>query len=271
MRGSDPGQAIADDPLQVTHQIRIATGGNPNLLPEESKSYYAGFVLEDIAGVKNLSFNVDYFKFRINQVIVTPSATYLLSDRGRAQFPNAIVRESAGGPIIRIDSVPSNNPDAYQIYKGIDIGVNYRLNNTRYGDFRFSAEATRVLEIGSDSGLGGGYFDNVGLFNNMKWRGQAAVGWNYKDFAAGVTADYIGSYWNDGFSSTVQWREAAQTLVGASVGYRGFRGYQISVGASNLFDNLPPFNGFDTSSFDPNTYGAMAMGRFVYLRVRKDF
>ncbi len=265
---------VLQDPLRPQdppQQIRIATGGNPNLLPEESKSYYAGFVLEDIAGVKNLSFNVDYFKFRINQVIVTPSATYLLSDRGRAQFPNAIVRESAGGPIIRIDSVPSNNPDAYQIYKGIDIGVNYRLNNTRYGDFRFSAEATRVLEIGSDSGLGGGYFDNVGLFNNMKWRGQAAVGWNYKDFAAGVTADYIGSYWNDGFSSTVQWREAAQTLVGASVGYRGFRGYQISVGASNLFDNLPPFNGFDTSSFDPNTYGAMAMGRFVYLRVRKDF
>ena len=265
---------LIQDPLRLSdppQQQRIATGGNPNLLPEESESYYAGFVLEDIMGTKNLSFNVDFFKFRINQVIVTPSANYLISERGRNQFPNAIVRESPGGPIIRIESVPSNNPDAYQIYRGVDIGVNYRLNNTRYGDFRFSAEATRVLEIGSDSGLGGGYFDNVGLYNNMKWRGQAAVGWNYKDFGAGVTADYIGSYFNDGFSATTQWQQSAFTLFGASFGYRGIRGVQITVGANNLFDKTPPFNGFDTSSFDPNTYGAAALGRFVYLRVRKDF
>jgi outer membrane receptor protein involved in Fe transport len=46
---------------------------------------------------------------------------------------------------------------------------------------------------------------------------------------------------------------------------------QITVGANNLFDKTPPFNGYDTSSFDPNTYGAAALGRFVYLRVRKDF
>jgi len=105
----------------------------------------------------------------------------------------------------------------------------------------------------------------------MKWRGQAAVGWNYKDFGAGVTADYIGSYFNDGFSATTQWQQSAFTLFGASFGYRGIRGVQITVGANNLFDKTPPFNGFDTSSFDPNTYGAAALGRFVYLRVRKDF
>lgn len=265
---------VLQDPLRPQdppQQIRIATGGNPNLLPEESKSYYVGIVLEDIAGVKNLSFNVDYFKFKIDQVIVTPSATFLLSQRGRDQFPNAIVRESPGGPIIRIDAVPSNNPAAFQLYRGVDIGVNYRLNNTRFGDFRFAADATRVIEIGSDSGLGSGYFNNIGLYNNMKWRANASVSWNRKDWASAVTADYIGHYFNDGWSTTDQWREGAQTLIGASVGYRGFRGLQITVGANNLFDRLPPFNGYTTEGFDPNTYGAMALGRFVYVRVRKDF
>lgn len=82
---------MSDPPQQAQ---RIVTGGNPGLLPETAKSTYVGMVVEDVGGIKNLSFNVDYFKFRINQVIVTPSATYLLSARGMAQFPNAIVRDS---------------------------------------------------------------------------------------------------------------------------------------------------------------------------------
>jgi outer membrane receptor protein involved in Fe transport len=264
---------VLQDPLRLQdppQQQRIVTGGNPNLLPETAKSYYYGLVVEDIAGVKNFSINVDYFKFRINQVIVTPSATFLLSEQGRIQFPNAIVRDGAGGPITRIDSVPSNNPNAYQIYRGFDIGVNYRLNNTRYGDFVFGAEATRILEIGSDSGLGGGYFDNVGLYNNPKWRGQASVGWRYKDYRANLGGDYIGKYFNDGYTAA-GWDEGAYTLFSGSFSYSGFLGTTLTVGVNNLLDKKPPFNGYDTASFDPNTYGAGAMGRFIYVRVRKEF
>ncbi len=264
---------LLQDPLRPQdppQQQRIVTGGNPNLLPEEAESYYAGIVLEDIVGVKDLTISFDYFKFRINQVIVTPSATFLLSERGRQQFPNAIVRDGAGGPILRIESVPSNNPAAYQIYRGYDLGVNYRLRNTRVGDFNFGVDVTRVLEIGSDSGLGGGYFNNIGLWNNPKWRGNAAVGWRYKDFSASVNADYIGKYFNDAFVAG-GWPQGSFTLFSAGVSYRGFMGSTITLGANNVFDKTPPFNGYDTSSFDPNTYGAAALGRFVYLRVRKDF
>ena len=267
---------VLQDPLRPQdppQQQRIVTGGNPNLLPETAKSTYAGLVVEDIGGIKNFSFNLDYFKIRINQVIVTPSSTFLLSTRGLAQFPNAIVRDTTlgnPGPILRIESVPANNPDAYQIYRGIDIGVNYRLNKTRFGDFNFSAEATRTLEIGSDSGLGGGYFDNIGLFNNPKWRGQATIAWRYKEFGASFGADVIGPYFNDGFANP-GWDQGAYTLCQTAVSYRGFWGTTITVGANNLFDNLPPFNGYDTSSFDPNTYSGGAMGRFLYIRVRKEF
>lgn len=264
--------SVLQDPLRLDdppQQQRIVTGGNPNLLPEEGETFYGGIVV-DIPAVKDLSFNIDYFKFRINQVIVTPSATFLLSERGRAQFPNAIVRDGANGPILRIESVPSNNPLAYQLYKGVDFGVNYRKRNTQWGDFNFGLEATRTLEIGSDSGLGGGYFDNIGLYNNPKWRGTANVGWRYKDWGAGVTADYIGKYFNDGYT-TLGWGENPYTLISTAVSYRGFLGTTITVGANNVFDNLPPGNGRDTGGFDANTYGAGALGRFLYIRVRKDF
>jgi iron complex outermembrane receptor protein len=263
---------VLQDPIRLQdppQQQRIVTGGNPNLLPEEGETLYAGIVV-DIPAVKELSFNIDYFDFKINQVIVTPSATFLLSERGRQQFPNAIVRDGANGPILRIESVPSNNPAAYQVYKGLDFGANYRLRNTQFGDFNFGVEVTRTIEIGSDSGLGGGYFNNIGLYNNPKWRGQASVGWRYKDWGAGVNADYIGKYWNDGY--TVQgWGENPYTLFSAAVSYRGLWGTTVTVGANNVLDNLPPENGRDTSGFDPNTYGAGALGRFVYVRIRKDF
>lgn len=266
---------VLQDPLRPqdpAQQLRIVTGGNPGLIPEEAESTYAGLVIE-VPKVKDLSFNLDFFKFRINSVIVTPSATYLLSERGRNQFPNAIVRDSAlgnPGPILRIESVPSNNPDAYQIYKGVDVGVKYTIRNTRFGDFRFTADATRILEIGSDSGLGGGYFDNIGLYNNMKWRANASTIWRYKDFGGAVSADYIGKYFNDAY--TVQgWGENPYALIAAQFSYSGFFGTTMTLSVNNLFDKQPPFNGYDTAGFDPNTYGAGALGRFIALRVSKEF
>ena len=139
---------VLQDPLRLQdppQQQRIITGGNPDLLPETAKVKYAGVVFEEPFKIKNLSFSADYFDMRINQVIVTPSSTFLLSERGRNQFPNAIVRDSAlgnPGPILRIESVPSNNPAAYQMYRGFDFGVRYALRNTRTGNYTFAADAT---------------------------------------------------------------------------------------------------------------------------------
>jgi iron complex outermembrane receptor protein len=255
-----------DDPPQ---QRRIVTGGNPNLLPEEGETYYGGMVVE-VPAVKGLSFNIDYFRFRIDQVIVTPSATFLLSTRGRAQFPSAIVRESPGGPISRIESVPSNNPAAYQLYRGYDLGVQYRLPQTPFGDFNFAADVTRTEEIGSDSGLGGGYFNNIGLYNNPKWRGNASVGWRRENLSATLGADYIGSYYNDAYT-VLGWPESSVTTFNGTISYRGLRKTTISVGMNNILDERPPENGRATEGFDTSTYGASALGRFAYIRIRREF
>ncbi len=268
-------QGVLQDPLRPQdppQQQRIVTGGNPNLLPETAKVKYAGIVV-DIPRIKELSFNIDYFKFQIDQVIVTPGVNFLLTPNGIASFPNAIVRDSAlgnPGPILRIETVPSNNPKAFVKYEGMDFGVKYTLRNTRYGNFNFEVNTTRILEVGSDSGLGGGYFNNTGLFVNPKWRGNASIGWRQKDWGFTVNADYIGKYFNDGFVAP-GWGENPYTTVHPQISYRGFWNSTIQLGANNVLDNKPPFNGRDTGGFDPNTYGAGALGRFVYVRVRKEF
>jgi iron complex outermembrane recepter protein len=265
---------LVQDPVRLQdppQQQRIVTGGNPNLLPELGKTYYGGVVLE-FPRVRDLSFSFDAFKFRINQAIVTPSSTYLLSTNGRAQFPNAIVRDNTvgnPGPILRIESVPSNNPQAYVKYRGFDLGVKYRLRNTEVGEFNFSADATHVLERGSDSGLGGGYVDNVGLLFDPSWKGTTSIGWKYKDYGAAVSADYIGKFHNDGY--TVDgWGENPYTLIHANLTYRGFWGSTVTIGANNLMNNRSPANGRETAGISPYQPTG-ALGRFLYIRVRKDF
>ncbi len=267
---------VQQDPLRpqdTAVQQRIVTGGNPGLIPETAKVKYYGAVFEDIFKVKNLSFSVDHFDMRINSVIVTPSSAFLLSTRGMAQFPNAVVRDSTlgnPGPILRIESVPSNNPAAYQMYRGFDFGVRYGLKNTRSGNYTFAADATQIAKTGSDSGLGGGFFDNVGYYYNPRWKANAGAAWRYKDIGANLNADWTTHYYNDNYTAQ-GWGENPFTLIHASVVYAAFWNSTITIGATNLLNNRPPANGRESVGFDPNAYGAGVLGRFLYIRVRKDF
>ena len=268
--------SVLQDPLRPQDpptNLRIVQGGNPNLLPETAKTQYVGGVIES-PKIKNLSLSVDFFNIRINQFIVTPGNAFLLSPAGIAQFPNGVVRDNTlgnPGPILRLQSVPSNNPLAYQIYRGFDFGVRYALKRTRVGDFRFSADATQILKIGTDSGLGGGFFNNAGYYNNPRWRSQASVNWTYKDYGASITADRIGHFYNDGFTAA-GWGENPLALISTQFRYSGFWHSTISIGANNLFNVSPPPNGrFSSAGFDTSTYGPAVLGRFLFARVRKEF
>ena len=169
-----------------------------------------------------------------------------------------------------METVPSNNPLAYQLYRGFDYGVKYSLRNTRYGDFRFNADATQIFKAGSDSGLGSGFFDNTGYYFNPRWKASAGTSWNYKQYGASLTADYTHHYYNDAY--TLQgWGENPYTIMGGSVRYSGWWNSTITIGASNLLNNRPPTNGRETAGFDPGAYGAGALGRFMYIRIRKEF
>jgi iron complex outermembrane receptor protein len=267
---------VLQDPLRLQDppvQQRIVTGGNPNLLPETAKVKYAGAVFEDIFKIKDLSVSFDYFDMRINQVIVTPSSTFLLSERGRAQFPNAIVRDTNlgnPGPILRIESVPSNNPAAYQMYRGFDFGIRYAMRNTRWGNFTFAADATQIKKTGSDSGLGGAFFNNTGLYYNPRWKANAGTAWRYKDIGANLNVDWTHHFYNDAY--TVQgWGENPYTLVHGSIIVAKFFRSSITIGANNMLNNRPPPNGRESIGFDPNAYGPGVLGRFLYVRVRKEF
>ena len=260
-------------PQDAARQLRILLGGNPGLKPEEGKVQYSGAVFE-VPAIKGLSFNVDFFDIQIRNVINILSATYLLSAEGRRNFPNAVVRDNSlsnPGPITSLLGISNNL--GLQLYRGLDWGVKYTLRNTRFGNFTFSGEATEIIKRGSDSGQGAGFFDNSGLYFDVEWRYNYGISWRYKNFGAAVTADIIGKFFNDRQSTATfaGWGENVYPVINPSVSYRGFRRTTITVGASNVFNNRPPPNGFLTLGFDDRAYSAGALGVSVYLRVRKEF
>jgi hypothetical protein len=96
------------------------------------------------------------------------------------------------------------------------------------------------------------------------------VSWRKGNWGAAATTDYVGSYFNDGFPPA-SWGENPYAVVNPSITYKGLWNSKITIGATNVFDHLPPSNGRFVDGYDPNTYGAGALGRFLYMRVRHTF
>ncbi len=263
-----------NDPLrpgQPVVGLRSVTGGNPNLKPENGEVIYFGAVFES-PKIKNLSLSIDFLQIKILNVINTPSTTFLLSAAGQAQYPNAVVRDnSAGfpGPILYVSSVPINA--AEQDYKGIDSEVRYSVPTREFGTFGLTLQATYTTSIALVTGFAPGKFQSVGQYNNPRLRGLGIATWSWQKWSAAVSADYIGQYFNAGYS-TPGWGEKQVTVVNPSLTYRTRWNTTIRIGVNNVLGREPPVNGFTSSNWDQNTYGEnVATGRLFYLDVKKTF
>jgi iron complex outermembrane receptor protein len=261
------------DPLRPTDpatQLRIITGGNPLLQPENGKIWYGGAVLDFekmLKPLKGLTLSVDWFNFTIKDVITSYTSPNTLF----VYFPNRVIRDNSGGypgPIQYLEATPNNVAGYY--YRGLDIGLDYTLRGTRLGDFNFGVQATRINYYGYDSGLGGGPINYVGTYNTPRWTANAQIGWRYRKYGATISSIYKGPYKNDGYTLTT-WGENPIAKINLSLSYEGPWRTKFIVAVDNLLDKNPPVNGRETSSFDQATYAQWAMGRFVSFRVTKEF
>jgi len=260
------------DPLRPqdgARQLKIITGGNPALQPEKGKIWYGGMVFDLGKITRGLSFSVDYFNFKIDRAIVsytTPAYLFFY-------FPDRIIRDNsqgAPGPISYLEATPNNVAVYY--YRGFDFELDYRLRQTHWGDFNFGVQTTRINYYGYDGGLGAGPFNFAGHYDQPRWTGNAQADWKYRHFGAGISAVYKGPYFNDNTAySTIGWGENPIANINAYVSYNGFQGIEIKLAVDNVLNTQPPSNGRETTAFDESTYAAWSLGRFVYVRLKKEF
>jgi outer membrane receptor protein involved in Fe transport len=260
------------------------SGGNPNLRPEDSKSWSAGIIFTPHA-LANLRVSLDYTQIKKTDNIATPSVETLIN-----YFPERVTRgpnlptDPAGwaGPITAIDATLINvakaEVDAY------DLQADYAFDTAfgRFAPFAVASYQTHFLQQFLPNGV---VVDNVGITssNPLEWKGNLGLNWSYGAWSAGWTARYFSSYvaattavvnqlqGNGGRVPSQTYHDVFATYrFGAAAGPTFLDGTDITLGIRNLLDKEPPFDANSSYNGYYSTYGDPRLASY-WLTVKKRF
>ncbi|ENX23415.1 MULTISPECIES: TonB-dependent receptor [Acinetobacter] len=243
---------------QCGMQFKRKQGGNPDLQPEESTSFTAGFVYEPI---KNLVFTADYYNIDIEGLVSSVTPNDIFNDLDR--YGNLIVYAPDGR--IQYLNTTLQNMGGLKT-EGIDLSLNYLSPMTATGRFGFGIDGTYVIKMDEQEEPNGEWEGLVGIYDDpavVRWRHIANINWSYEDWKMRLEQQYIRGY--EDFS---QERDvSAYTLYNFAGTYSGFKNLELTAGIRNMFDAEPPASdatnnaqyGYDPRHGDP-------MGRTYFLR-----
>ncbi|NQY36762.1 MAG: TonB-dependent receptor [Alteromonadaceae bacterium] len=243
--------------------------GNKNLGPEESESFNLGLIYEV---TDDLDFSIDYYNYDIENVI-TKDTQFKFSNFG-----------DDSSVVVRLPSNVSGDPgEVVRIYdqyenigniktSGLDFNISYALES-ELGSFRFSYVINYVLafEDSRPNPDGSMRIDSKeGDFEQPEVRWTFNTSWIKNDWNANVSVNYIGEFkQKDSVFKAGMSDIDSMITVDTTVNYIGFDDITLTLGATNLFNEEPPFAYHDFMGFVNTTHNAQ--GRFTYLKATYKF
>ncbi|MFT6901255.1 MAG: iron complex outermembrane receptor protein [Colwellia sp.] len=243
--------------------------GNADLGPEESKSYNLGLIYEL---ADNMDFSVDYYDYDIENVI-TKDTQFKFSKLGNdpsvvERLPSSVAGDP--GEVVRIFDQYENIGNITT--SGLDVEANYGLE-TDMGDFRFTYALNYVLsyEDARPNADGSMRIDTQeGDFEQPEVRWSFNTAWVQGDWNANMAVNYVGEFKQDASVATEGMSDIdSLTTVDTTVNYIGIKDTTLSIGATNLFNEEPPFSYHDFMGFVSGTHNSQ--GRFVYVKASYKF
>ncbi len=280
----DPNRRNPNNPAQVAayNSLRTVSGGNPNLQPEESRSYYGGFVIEPTAGrLKGLSFSVDWSNIYVYDRIQVPSVAVSMAQND----PAVVIRSPATaedralnqpGEVTEIRLTFQNL--AKRITESLDFGVNYRLQTQTLGRFDFEWRGSWLYKFVTQSSRVNAQFENRGTSGLPEWRWTGGTTWRLGEWKTNLTANYVGQtdafYQVQALAGTLptRWVDLDRWVtydVQVSRKLPWLRDTELVVGVDNVTNEDPPFYDQLAEGYDyriANPFGAM-----YYLKLTKRF
>ncbi len=259
-------------PDDAARQVKMLGGGNPDLQPETTKSYFVGIAYSPDQGPLNgLYVGFDVIIHDSSNLIDRFDAQFLLENEMDPQFTRFVVRNppAAGEDVGLINFVRTtweNLETSY--YRGYDFDIRYDLMTDTMGRFRFQT----LLTYEDKYEFSGTNFAGTRL--RPQWRGTFSTNWTRGDWGAAVYVTYIGSrdgtgQQNAAGAQVTNERYASQTLVNPQVSYSGLFDTKITIGVRNIFNRTPPLDYGDATRHTPGVnYPEPA---FWYARVSRDF
>ena len=266
---------IASSPAGQYNEI---TGGNGNLVPEDSDTISFGFLITPTA-IPTLDISIDYYSIDLDGAIAGIGSQVILDEcinNGTQNLCNLINRGAGGTLWIGTDNIVNTNINTgFEERGGIDLNVNYVLELGDAGSLDIKAVATYLLTFDSQSIPGGPIDDCVGRWGNICTAPNP-------ELAANLRATWYSPY-DLSISSSIRYLDAvtsdngarpnfaSQTYVDLSALYE-YKFLNFRLGANNLFDRQPPYAG-NPPQGNGNTYGEIyeSLGRYVFFGVGATF
>ncbi|PYL77573.1 MAG: hypothetical protein DMF26_03655 [Verrucomicrobia bacterium] len=179
---------VTHDPLKnglLESETNTLITSNPNLQPEDSRSFSGGFVYSP-KYAPGLNMSVDFWDIERTGVVTAPLAQQVLD--GTAP---GIVERDAGGFITRI-TIANQNLGSQEA-RGFDFGLYYQ-RPTQWGTFTSQTQVTYLdeflfpqfifAEFGTSPGNLAGRTTDPGASNEgwYKWKGNSSLEWTWKGF-----------------------------------------------------------------------------------------
>jgi iron complex outermembrane receptor protein len=258
-------------PCQAQWYEEVMFGGDPDLEPEQSDNWTAGFVWSPTADV---SLMLDYYNIEIDDQVGYGLAQDVLDEEFRLRQSGEtgarvgdVIRQPSG----RLESVFTRyiNVDRVET-DGVDAEVSYGFSVRALGDFSASLVWTHVLNYEVKYG-DGTTFDPLGTIGEPEDRGQLTVNWALGDYSATIIGNYISDqkspdWYGDGTDAHL----ASFTTWDVQGSYSTPWSGQITIGARNVLDRDPPYHetggGVGYDMWQHEVYG-----RVPYLRLEQDF
>ena len=251
-------------------QQYIRSGGNPDVGPEKSKTFSDGIVIEP---VKSLTVSLDYFQIKLRDKIGTVAEQTLFDNYDK--YKDNFIYSNGG---TRLDYVVATLDNLGEMHtSGIDLGLNWKLPRSQYGNFTFNFDGTWVKKYEYQNDRGGEFVQNVGVYGDnapvFRWRHNASLQWNLDKWNATLSNKYMSGYRDQNYvDAQFEQNVKAYSVWSLSGAYSGFKNTELTVGVKNLLNEDPPFSnqiGTFQSGYDPRF--ADPLGRTFYVRATYKF
>lgn len=263
-----------------TATIRGLSGSNPDLKPEQGRTWTAGLVLtpEFLPG---FGVTADYWNIKLTDAISAPSGTDIAnhcvdSTTGiNNPYCGNALRDPVTHELVYINSVNQNISSLST--SGVDIGA-YYSHEIGSGKLRLDLDLTKVIaytEHPFQDDPSNTVQDN-GTLGFPKWKGMLRASYAWNSWLFNWNMRYFSSMLrvsNESYQSnptqTTPIKAGAGFFNDAKVGYTfANSGWQAYFGVTNVFDRDPPVNIFG------NTFGGGlydAIGRAYYAGFNYNF
>jgi iron complex outermembrane recepter protein len=268
------------DPLRNRETVVIqgSQAGNPDLEPTTGKSSALGVVWSPREAA-DLEVAFTAWTLRIDRTVTLPGIQYIVDNE--ILYPQRVVRGPAAsgevGTLVSADGSYINFGSMDE--EGLDASVSWTVRTAR-GELRPAIAATYMTKFEGASAPGAADIDRLsraqrdGVFAPQT-KATASIGWRPSAaLDVSFAGRYVGRYYDYVPTQTLgdNWYldAAVELAIGAMANKSegALAGLELSVSATNLTDELPPysahFRGYDIYNYD-------LLGRTIFVRVRKGF